>query len=313
MDGRMSIDAHTTHEPQRAQLAGWTHRVFTHPRLILWTGVGLLVLFGWLYLAVMLVALGPHTGLADAGPGMGLLSFLDAWIALDPLTRDLLASLCAPASIGYGLDGAPGWSPLDFALVFAMWAAMTLAMMVPTAAPMITAYADISLTAREKGIETVPTAVLLAGYLAVWLGFCIAAVAAQWLLASLSLLSPTYVVAHRGIAAAVLVVAGLYQFTPMKHACLVKCRTPLPFFMAHWSNEVAGVFRMGLRQGAVCVACCWALMAVMFAAGLMNVVWMAALAVVMALEKILPDPRFVVRATGIALIVAGAGFLVPGL
>jgi predicted metal-binding membrane protein len=306
----MSNGAHSPDAPILTDDTGWTGRAFAKPHLILWCGVALLVLFAWAYLGAMIVYLAPGIDMADAGPGMAFFNFLGEWIELDPLTRDLLRAICGPAAGASGIDGIPGWSGLDFVAVFAMWSAMTIAMMVPTAAPMIAAYADIALTAREKRIDVVPTWVLLCGYLSVWAAFCVLAVAIQWALASTALLSANLVLTQQA-AAVVFVAAGLYQFTPIKHNCLVKCRTPLPFFMANWSNEASGVFKMGAQQGIVCVVCCWALMAVMFAAGLMNVIWMAALAVVMALEKILPNPRLLVRATGCVLIAIGLAMIMP--
>ncbi len=288
-----------SHEELLRPGSGWAARVFSSPKAILWTGVALLIALGWVYLLLMVVEALPRTDMAETGFGMGVFNVFSDWATFGSFTRELLRAICTPSQDIYA-SGA--WTAADIALVFAMWFAMTLAMMVPTAAPMISTYADIALTAREKDITVVPTTILISGYLSAWLGFCAVATAGQWLMTSSALISPQLTLNSSYVAAAVLAVAGLYQLTPMKHACLTKCRTPLPFFMANWTDRTSGVFTLGFRQGIFCVACCWALMLVMFAVGLMNVIWMAALAVVMALEKTLVNPRPVVQGTGIILI-----------
>ena len=286
---------------------GLAERLFAHPRAILWTGVALLVLCGWVYVGLMVVDMVSRTDMAEAGPGMSVFNYFSDWAELGDLGRELIRSICGPIQ---SLAAGQGWTFTDAALVFAMWTAMTIAMMVPTAAPMITAYAEIGQTARRKGITIVPTAVLIAGYLSVWLVFCVAATLAQWALSQASLMTPGLVLGSTILAGGLLISAGLYQFSSLKVMCLTKCRTPLPFFMANWSDRFTGVFRMGAYQGVVCVMCCWALMLVMFAVGLMNVIWMAALAVIMAMEKILPNPKLLVRGTGAALILAGTALLI---
>jgi len=295
------------HSEADAAPSGLGERLFTHPRAILWSGVTLLVLCGWTYMGLMVADMLSRTDMAEAGPGMSVFNYFSDWAELDDLGRELIRSICGPIQ---GLAAGQGWTLADAALVFAMWTAMTLAMMVPTAAPMITAYAEIGQTARRKGITIVPTAVLIAGYLAAWLVFCVLATLAQWGLSQASLMTPGLVLGSTVLAGGLLIMAGLYQFSSLKVMCLTKCRTPLPFFMANWSDRVTGVFRMGAYQGVVCVMCCWALMLVMFAVGLMNVIWMAVLAVIMAMEKILPNPKLLVRGTGAALILAGTALLI---
>jgi predicted metal-binding membrane protein len=209
-------------------------------------------------------------------------------------------------------DSGMGWAVLCRALpldagwpsLFAMWAAMALAMMLPTAAPMLSAYLDIAEAAREKSAEIVPPFVLAAGYAAVWLGFAAAAATSQLILAGIapSFQSPSF-------AGGLLVLAGLYQFAPLKHACLTKCRRPMPYFMAHWTTAPLGVFKMGLHQGALCLGCCWALMALGLAAGFMNLAWMAGLTLVMVLEKTLPEPKPVIYGLGLGLLGAGVAMI----
>ena len=192
--------------------------------------------------------------------------------------------------------------PLDasWGSIFVVWAAMSLAMMLPTAFPMISAYLDIAEAAKAKSADCVSPVILAFGFAVVWLGF-------SGLAATLQLFAARYGDAVQSPVLAVLlfILAGLYQFSPLKHSCLSKCRRPMPYFMANWTTELRSVFKMGLHQGALCLGCCWALMALGFAAGLMNLAWMAALCLIMVLEKTLPEPKPVIYGLGIGLIAAG--------
>ena len=187
-----------------------------------------------------------------------------------------------------------------------MWVAMVLAMMLPTAAPMILTYAEIADTAAAKGEPVVSPLVLAAGYLAVWLGFAFEAATLQGTLARAGLLDGGD--AGPWLAGAIFIGAGLYQFSALKHACLTQCQRPFPFFFANWTTERLGVLRLGLRQGATCLGCCWAMMLLMLAVGAMNVVWMAALGVVMTIEKLTSTDRFS-KAVGLALLALGSARL----
>jgi predicted metal-binding membrane protein len=187
-----------------------------------------------------------------------------------------------------------------------MWAAMAFAMMLPTAAPMISAYLDIAEAARAKAMPIVPASVLVAGYMTVWLAFALAAAAVQAALAA--------PVAALGLPpllllGALMLAAGLYQRSPVKHACLTKCRRPMPYFLARWSDTAPGVYRMGLEQGALCLGCCLGLMALMFAGAFMNLAAMAVLAVAMLAEKAHPKGEALSRALAFALIGAGLVFI----
>ncbi len=149
---------------------------------------------------------------------------------------------------------------------------------------------------------------LAGGYTAVWLGFAAAATLAQVALTQALLLNAGMASASGLFSGAIFIGAGLYQFSALKRACLTQCQSPFPFFFTHWATTPRGVFRLGLQQGLYCVGCCWAMMLVMFAVGVMNVIWMAALGIVMTVEKMLSGRRFS-HAVGVALIVAGIGFL----
>jgi predicted metal-binding membrane protein len=192
-----------------------------------------------------------------------------------------------------------------FALSFATWAAMVLVMMVPGAAPMLLTYAEIAETAAGKGTVTVSPLVLAAGYLAVWIAFALLASGAEMLLSRMIVPGPAMAVLAAGGG---LILAGLYQFSALKDACLSRCRRPFAFFFAQWTDRTEGVFRLGLRQGIYCLGCCWALMLLMLFIGAMNLVWMAGLAAVMATEK-MTRSQTLPRVVGIVLIAAGMVFL----
>jgi predicted metal-binding membrane protein len=230
------------------------------------------------------------------------------WIALGLMVAGnsgtgWLAALCRPT---FG-NVAP--TVAEAALVLAMWCAMALAMMLPTAGPMVATYAEIAETAARKGETVASPLVLIAGYIAVWLGVALALAALQLALARLSLLDAALAVASPLFSGALFIGAGLYQFSALKHACVTQCQHPFRFFFANWTPEPRGVFRLGLRQGLYCLGCCWAMMLLMFAVGVMNVVWMAALGTVMAIEKVSTTTRFS-RALGVVFILAGAGLIV---
>jgi len=222
---------------------------------------------------------------------------LAAWAYL-ATNQDAFQALCRAMPISV--------APRDFALVFLMWLAMGLAMMLPSATPMIDTYLDIAEAARAKSISVVPAAILVAGYCLVWLAFALAmsliqVIAAAWLS-----------VPDQRVAGAALILAGIYQFTPLKHACLTKCRAPMPFFLRHWSDRPHRVLIMGVEQGAACLGCCWALMALALITGFMNLAWMAAVGAVAMLEKMLPEPKPIIYGCGIGLIGAGVLVLVYG-
>jgi predicted metal-binding membrane protein len=191
-----------------------------------------------------------------------------------------------------------------FVLVALMWAAMALAMMLPSAGPMILTYAEIAETAARKGERIVSPLVVAAGYAAVWLGFALAASLAQFAFTRLALLDAGMASASALFSGAIFIAAGVYQFSALKHACLTQCQRPFPFFFARWETRAPGVFRLGLEQGIFCLGCCWAMMLVMFAVGVMNVVWMAALGIVMTIEKMLTGRRYT-HAVGVIMIAIG--------
>ncbi len=228
------------------------------------------------------------------------------WLALGLMYSSLGAfeALCRPLAI----SGAT-WDASGFAIVALMWTAMTLAMMLPSAAPMILTYAEIADTAARKGERIVSPFVLAAGYTLAWLGFAAAATIAQYAFTRAALLDHGMASASGLFSGAIFIGAGVYQFSALKHACLKQCQSPFPFFFANWATTPHGVFRLGVKQGLYCLGCCWAMMLVMFAVGVMNVIWMAALGVIMTIEKIGTGKRFT-YIIGVALIVGGVAFIV---
>ena len=225
------------------------------------------------------------------------------WLVLGVLyaQTSLLAAMCRPLATSL-------WDVSGFAVVASMWTAMTLAMMLPSAAPMILTYAQIADTAARQGERIVSPFTLAGGYVLVWLGFAVFAAAAQLALTRTALLDGDMDSASSLFSGAIFVSAGVYQFSALKHACLRQCRSPFPFFFTNWTTTPHGVFRLGVRQGLYCLGCCWAMMLVMFAVGVMNVVWMAALGIVMALEKTGTSKRLTYT-IGTVLIVGGAAFI----
>jgi predicted metal-binding membrane protein len=251
--------------------------------------IGCILLFaglGWIYVALLVaghMAVEPSEAL---GPGMGVFDMF-AREHLGAFALAVYEVMCRPS---FGHQWAFGaWS--DFGLIFAMWVAMTLAMMLPTAAPMILTYSEIADTAVRKGESVASPLALTTGYAAIWVGFAVAATTFQVILTKLALLDPAMGRVSPLFSAAVFLAAGAYQYSTLKQACVTVCQRPFPFFLMNWSTESREVLRLGLWQGLYCLGCCWAMMLLMFAVGVMNVVWMAALGLVMATEKIATTAR----------------------
>jgi predicted metal-binding membrane protein len=204
------------------------------------------------------------------------------------------------------MTGIQPWTATEFVLRLAMWAVMMVAMMVPTAAPMTLMYAAVARKAAAQHNPLAPTFVFVTGYIAMWTLFSLVATIAQQALEKTSLLSPMMVSRSAIFGAAVLILAGIYQFTPLKNACLRNCRAPAHFLSRYWRSGNLGAFRMGLRLGAHCVGCCWILMGLLFVGGVMNLLWIAAIAIFVLLEKTIPFGDISGRFAGAGMIAAGA-------
>jgi predicted metal-binding membrane protein len=202
------------------------------------------------------------------------------------------------------------WGLADLAMVVVMWVVMMTAMMVPSVSSTIVMFGEIS---RKHGGAAHPVAsiwVFVVGYLIAWTVFSVGATGAQWGLKEASLMTSVMEVNSPSIGGAILLSAGVFQFTPLKQACLRHCRSPLAFFMSSWRYGSLGALSMGVRHGIYCVGCCWALMAVMFVGGVMNPLWLTGLALFVLAEKLMPSGARFGQVGGIALIAAGAYLII---
>ena len=231
-----------------------------------------------------------------------------SWLYLVLLTARMVAGDMSLMGMGtMTMDAAMDmqhqpWSLATFSLILVMWWVMMIGMMVPSAAPMVLIFARVQ---RKKLPDENPglrIALFMLGYLLLWLAFSFVATLLQWGLASAVLLSPMMVASSTDLGAAVFFTAGIYQLTPLKQACLANCRSPISFLSSHWRQGDWGAFRMGLTHGAYCVGCCWFLMGLLFFGGVMNLLWIAAIAIFVLLEKVLPYARWFSRATGLGML-----------
>jgi len=204
------------------------------------------------------------------------------------------------------------WTTLDAIFMFSMWAVMMVGMMTPSATPMILLYAMVLRKSAKTDSPLIPTAAFFAGYVAVWSGFSAAATGAQWGLERATLLSPMMISTSTVFAGTVLIVAGVYQWTPYKNVCLARCREPVWFLSRMWRDGTRGAFRMGLVHGAFCLGCCWLLMALLFVGGVMNLLSVAAITVFVMVEKVAPFGRGFGRATALGLVALGVFMIVLG-
>jgi predicted metal-binding membrane protein len=200
-----------------------------------------------------------------------------------------------------------------FVLVSGMWAAMMVGMMVPSATPMVIAYTDWTRRGPVRGNRTAAVSAFLAGYVLVWLAFSLLAAVVQVSLDGAGLLTAMGATSRPVLGGTVLVLAGVFQVTPWKESCLRRCRTPLGFLIAEWRDGASGALNMGVRHGAYCLGCCWALMAVLFVVGTMHLVWMAAIAGFVLAEKVLPRTLRIHYAAAVALVGSGTVILLTAV
>lgn len=222
--------------------------------------------------------------------GLTALAWLELWRRAGAMGMDAAMPRSMP------------WSFTDLGAAAVMWGVMMTAMMLPTAAPMLLLFASVQRRRRAQGERATPTGFFAAGYLLIWLAWSGLAAALQWALQALLFLSPHLAATGTLLGAAFLLLAGTYQFTPWKDACLVQCQSPLGFLLTRWREGFRGALHMGLHHGAYCVGCCWALMGLLFVGGVMNLVWVAALAVFVLLEKVVARGPWLSRAAGLVLI-----------
>lgn len=230
-----------------------------------------------------------------------------AWAYLTRLTITMPAGGMAQMT----LAPAPAWTALEFATMLLMWWLMMLGMMLPAAAPMILTFAGVSRRRRARGQAYVPTAVFVAGYLLAWGGYSVLATITQGMLERAALLTPMMTSASPWLGGLLFVAAGIYQLTPLKYACLAHCRSPFDFVLNRWRDGAWGALRMGLAHGLFCLGCCWAVMALLFVGGVMNLIWVAALAAFVLAEKLLPMGARMARAGGVLMMLWGAFLMRP--
>lgn len=195
------------------------------------------------------------------------------------------------------------WSALDVFFLFIMWAVMMVAMMLPSAAPMILTFQTVN--QRRPQHRAIPTYLFVSGYLAVWILYSGAATLLQWFLHHQALINSSMEVSHPLLSGGILIGAGVFQWTRLKERCLTQCRSPLMFLMAHWREGAKGAFTMGLHHGSYCTGCCWLLMLVLFVAGVMNLFAVLLIAMFVLAEKLLPHGILFARISGVILIMAG--------
>jgi predicted metal-binding membrane protein len=223
-----------------------------------------------------------------------------AWGYLVHLDRQMSPAMEHTAMMS---DMAMPWTAADLLFTLGMWVVMMVAMMSAPAASVLLLFARAQ---ASRGANVVPLTWSFAlGYGLVWTGFSACAVIAHWALHSAALLSPEMAASSPRLGGAILCVAGAYQFTPLKNVCLAHCRSPLGFLLARWRDGKFGALEMGVRHGLYCLGCCWALMAVLFAVGVMNLLWVAALSLLVLIEKVAPAGTTVARIAGALMIVAG--------
>jgi predicted metal-binding membrane protein len=219
------------------------------------------------------------------------------------------AGISTHETSGMSMAMHQSWTPGHVAVVLLMWAVMMAAMMLPSAAPMILLFGTIARRRHKAGNTPADAGAFGIGYLAVWAAFSLVAVVLQFGLDQAALLSPMMKTTSRAFAGAVLIGAGIYQWTPLKQACLRRCRSPLEFLMTEWREGPMGAFVMGLRHGGYCLGCCWVLMLLLFVGGVMNIGWIAGIAMFVLVEKLAPAGHWIGRGAGVALMLWGVATL----
>jgi len=273
--------------PDKPTIIGMTatEALLRRDRLIVGAGLIVICLLGWLYVV------------AGAGTGMSTAA-MSTWQFPPPAHTN---------------GAAAPWGSSYWIVMALMWWVMMIAMMVPSAAPMILLYAQVHRHAQNKSHTDnpgIPTAAFVGGYLLAWLVFSLAATSLQWSLEQGGLVHAMMMWSTNSVlSGSFLMAAGIYQLSPLKRVCLKNCRSPADFLSRRWRNGRFGAVRMGLEHGLYCVGCCWFLMALLFVGGIMNLVWIAGLAIFVLIEKLGPFGYTIGRAFGFLMIASGAYLL----
>lgn len=222
-----------------------------------------------------------------------------------------MTRMAGPVGAPMQMAAAPEWTAAYAALIFVMWWFMMIAMMTPSAAPVLLLYTAIKTTGPQAGQAPLLGLLFLGGYLLAWAAFSAIATVLQWWLETTGLSDGSMMsLSSRTLGGVLLLAAGAYQFTPCKHACLSNCRMPVDFLTAHHRTGLAGAALMGAHHGFFCLGCCWALMLLLFAGGIMNLYWITGLALYVLLEKHLARPQLLTACSGVLLMLAGLFLLV---
>ena len=289
----------TTGQPQTAaEIApSALEQVLRKDRAIMVAAILIIAAIAWTYTVYV----------AETGMGMGsmqMASESDAGtgMAMGEMQEESDGSM-GSSGMGMAMADMRSWNAVDFGLMYVMWAVMMVAMMAPSATPMLLMFATVNRRRKERQAPYVPTGIFLAGYVIVWAAFSLAATGGNWGLHQASLLSSMMGESTSGyLGGSLLVLAGVFQWSPLKYNCLKQCRTPMGFLMTSWREGPRGALRMGLEHGVYCLGCCWALMLLLFVLGIMNLVWIAALAAFVLAEKVAPKAEWVSRISGVLLL-----------
>ena len=271
--------------------------VLRRDRLVLLLGLGAITALAWAYIISLA---GQMNSMGQAGMAQASLS-------------QAMAQAVEMTGMQATMSGVPPWARADFVLTFAMWAVMMVAMMTPSATPMVLVFDRVSRERYRGSQPLLPTALFLLGYLLVWIAFSLGATFVQWRLHEAAWLSPMVAATRPALTGGLLVAAGIYQLTPLKASCLGRCRTPLGFLLTEWRDGLRGALVMGTRHGAFCTGCCWLLMALLFVAGVMNPLWVAAIAAYILIEKTAPTGHWLSRVLGVLMLGGGAWVLASQL
>ena len=253
-----------------------TEKLLKRDRLVTLGGISVITVVAWLYLITLVAEM---NGMGGAMPGGAMTMMLRSWTAAEA------------------------------GLMFVMWATMMIAMMIPSATPVILLYARVYRGRNNERHSFAPTGAFLLGYLTIWLTFSLVMTALQWGLEQTALLSPMTISTSPILGGLILMAAGVYQWLPAKNVCLSHCRSPVEYLSTHWRTGAQGAFRMGWEHGLFCVGCCWALMILLFVGGVMNLLWVAAIAVFVLVEKAAPFGRLAGRIGSLLLIVGGVAVI----
>jgi len=233
---------------------------------------------------------------------------------MDMGDMDMTGLRTIPSGMGLMMPAHMPWRAMEFAFVFAMWTVMMVGMMTPSAAPMLLIYARVGRQTGAQGTALTATVWFSAGYFLAWVAFSLISTLVQWGLERTALFDATMAITSNILGGLVFVAAGLYQWTRLNDVCLSQCQMPFAFLMHHggFHRDAPGCVMLGLRHGAYCVGCCWTLMALLFVGGVMNVLWIALLALLVFLERV-SKGRLIARLAGIVLIAAGAWLVSMGM